>query len=267
MNMDVLVATLNALHPAQLIESVGVKGGAVIVNQGSGHESITTLSVTPLQRLVHTSERGLARSRNRALETSTADVCLLADDDERLHPHYTARCERAFDDFPTAGVIGFAVPHWDRVRNSIPTRSKVGPISAMRLTSVQLAIRRDVLRAKGVRFDERFGAGARYPAGEEYIFLRDALRAGIEVRAVPLEVASLGTAQAESTWFRHMDKDYLDARGAIFRRADPRWHSALALQWALRKRRDYEEGPLSAYSALVRGGRRFAQGDHEPHGR
>jgi glycosyltransferase involved in cell wall biosynthesis len=263
MALDVLVATLRNPRPDLLIKTLGITGSSVIVNQGGGHELLTILSDEPSQRVLETPDLGLSRSRNRALEASTADICLLADDDERLHPYYETRCERAFEEFPNAGIIGFSVPHWDRVRNMMPSRSSVGPLEAMRLTSVQLAIRREVILGKGVAFDERFGAGAGYESGEEYIFLRDAMRAGVEIRAVPLEIAFLDVSQEQSTWSRQMNDGYLKTRGAIFRRADPRWHSALALQWSVRKRSQHRLSALAAYAKLRQGSRAFARGRHE----
>lgn len=253
MSLDVLISTLRCEDPRQLIKDMGVRGGVVVVNQGAAVDQTLVTSTDPLQRIFDSTDTGLSRSRNKALAESKADYCLFADDDEALHPHYIERCVGAFEMYPAAGIIAFQVPHWDRARNRLPLRGSIGRLSAMRLTSVQLAVRRERIEKSGLRFDTKFGAGSRYGSGEEFIFLRDAIRSGIEIRTVDLEVAYLKAAHGDSTWFSGVDDSYLESRGAIFKRADPRWHSVFALQWVVRRRRLHGRSLSSAYSSLARG--------------
>ncbi len=50
-----------------------------------------------------------------------------------------------------------------------------------RVVSFGITFRRESVKEAGVVFDERFGLGAKYVSGEENIFLKDCLNAGLKV--------------------------------------------------------------------------------------
>lgn len=260
MTLDVLMSTLSEKSPETLLRMASVTGSAVLVNQAQPTETVRVISENPHWIVVETPERGLSRSRNRALRESRADYCLLADDDELFNPDYEARVLRAFQENADADILAFEVHHWDRERTRLPFRRRgIGPWAAMRLTSVQLALRRESVLRAGVEFDEDFGSGSAHGSGEEYIFLRDAMRAGLTIGVVGLEIASLRPGQEASSWFSGVDSRYLESRGAIFRRADPVMYPLLSLQWVLRKRTFHGTPLLGAYRTMLAGASRDGQ--------
>ena len=184
-----------------------------------------------------THERGLSRSRNLAMRHATGDVCVLADDDEVFTPAYVDRIAATFDERPESDVIAFSVQERAAVRKKPLAGSRLSRIQLMQVSSVQISFRRTRVLRSGVQFDVDFGAGSIFPMGEELIFLHDLRRAGLRISAVPLEIAHL--EPSSSSWFRGYDEQFFRARGASFVRADRRFGSAYALQWALRKRRLY----------------------------
>ena len=74
----------------------------------------------------------------------------------------------------------------------------------MRIFSPEIAVRKSLLG--GLRFDEDFGAGARYRMGEENIFLFEAARRGIQRIYIPSKIAQ--TLPNESSWFTGFDRDF-----------------------------------------------------------
>lgn len=234
-DVEVLMATMHASDPGELLGRAKVTTAAVLVNQNSVRSGLETVREDPRQVVSHSLDRGLSRSRNEALSLARAEICLLADDDEVFLDCYPERVATAFDEHRDADIIAFSVQFRDAVRSPPRSGSQVGRLSLMRLSSVQLAFRRRPVTQAGLRFHTRFGAGAPSNHGEELIFLNDARRLGLHVAAVPLEIAYL--TPRDSTWFSGYDEEYFRSRGASFYEADPPGALAYIIQWAIRKRR------------------------------
>jgi hypothetical protein len=238
MSLQVLLSTMHQSQPVEYLERAALRGGVVVVNQNNHTNGCKRLPGGSARILVDSTGRGLSRSRNLALEKATAEICLLADDDEIFVSSYEERILRTFARFPQSDVIAFSVHNRDGLRKSPLQARRLNRLSLMKVSSVQVAFRRKAVVEAGVHFDTDFGAGARYPMGEELVFLCDLHRAGLRMAAVPLEIAHL--EPGESSWFTGYDERFFRARGASFARAEPyRWH-VYAAQWAIRKRRAYE---------------------------
>ena len=163
-------------------------------------------------------ESGVARSRNRAMDMATEDICLLGDDDQVYFPDTIDRVERAFSMHPQADIITFMerTPEGE-LRKSYPKRAmRHSVFSAMRVREPEIAFRLSRIRRFDLRFDEDFGFG-KYVIGEGYIFLVDALKKGLKVMFVP-EVISSHPAESTAT-MGSTDKNVMYSKGAMFRRA------------------------------------------------
>lgn len=237
MELEVLLATMDLEDAAPLLSRANILGACLLVDQGD-RAGQKVLQGSPRQVVIHTRERGLSRSRNLALENASADICALADDDEVFSPTYEERILSAFEATPHADIIAFAVQNRGSLRKPPLTSDNLRRHELMKVSSVQIAFRRRRVLDAGVRFDVEFGAGSRFPMGEELIFLSDARRAGLRICAVPIEVAHL--EPGESSWFKGYDAEFFRARGASFARAEPHLARAYSLQWAIRKRRAFE---------------------------
>lgn len=63
-------------------------------------------------------------------------------------------------------------------------------------------------------FSLLFGGGAKYSNGEDSLFLKDCLKYGLKVYAVPIEIGA--ERERESTWFKgYTDKFFID-RGVLY---------------------------------------------------
>ncbi len=133
-------------------------------------------------------ERGLSRSRNRAIALATAEICLLGDDDQVYVPDVCKRVEAAFARFPQADILTFmekTAPD-GVLRKPYPRYPRPHSLgSVWRVRSPEIAFRRSRVREAGLYFDDAFGAGSRYISAEEPIFLTDALRTGLKLLFVP----------------------------------------------------------------------------------
>ena len=209
MKIDVLLSCMGQ-SGADLVDRIGITGSCVAVNQC---EKEGERMLDGRIHWIDSPERGLTRSRNRAVKASRAEVCLLCDDDEVLAPDYQQIIRRAYACCPDADVIIFRVGGWnaplgDRVRRlRFPQTMHVG--------SWQISFRRERLLSAGICFDELLGAGTGNGAEEELKFLLDCQRAALRIYYVPEEVARVD--HGPSTWFHGFTPRFFYNRGATTR--------------------------------------------------
>lgn len=180
--------------------------------------------------------RGVARSRNAALAAVTTDWLLFADDDLTFHPEgiaaLIARCDReAAADFLCARLTD----ETGRPRKRYaPDGTRARWFNCGKVGTPELALRPGRARAAGIGFDPGFGAGAPDWMGDEYIFLCDALRAGLKGWHVDLVPASHPATSSGLT----QGPEAMAVRRRVLIRALGRWTSLLPrLAFALRHRR------------------------------
>ena len=272
--MQTLLSVMEQGDPLDYIEKLNIRTDAVIVNQcgregthevtlgdgmvivdgkprGGTDEGRLEQKVTVIER----NEKGLSRSRNLALLRATDDICIFCDNDVRYEDDARDIIEEAFRRYPEAGIICFFI---ERPERHAPVRTSEGLMSKkdmMRIFSPEMAVRRSMLGE--LRFDEDFGAGAKYQMGEENIFLFEAARRGIQRIYIPVKIAQ--TLPNESSWFTAFDRDFYIARGAGYEAMDPGlWH-ILTWQNLIRKRNEYKAtiGTFEAYRAMREGRKEY----------
>jgi len=205
-------------------------------------------------------ETGLSRSRNRALQRAAADIVVIADDDVRHPAGAQETVARAFAAHPRADIITFQARTPDGAPfKRYPSRARRHTTrSIMRVSSWEIALRLESVRAAGLRFDERFGLGAEFPTGEENIFLLDALRRGLTLRYVPQPIAihprfssgaDFSTAAAVA------------AKGAVFGRMFGAASAPVEFAFACKKYRLSPFSCLQFYRYMREGSARFKRSD------
>ena len=212
MKLEVLMSCMNQKDD-KLIELSQITGDVIIINQCDRDDYFEYKTKNGIAKMFSTTERGLTKSRNMALLKSTADICLLCDDDEVFVPEYEERILKAYENLPEADVIVFKMknrqPSFDDkiIRLRFPYTMKV--------SSWQISFRRECLLKAGVEFDELLGAGTGNGAEEELKFLWDCEKAGLKMFYVPSEHASVN--HTESTWFEGFTEQFFVDRGATTR--------------------------------------------------
>jgi hypothetical protein len=95
---------------------------------------------------------------------------------------------------------------------------KITPLrftNSARAATYEMVIRLDAIKEANIQFDERFGAGAEFYLGDEYIFITDALRAGLKGVHFPTVIAVHPKESSGSRWGSERD---LAVRSEVFTR-------------------------------------------------
>lgn len=209
--------------------------------------------------VVTTNAHGLSRNRNNAIAHATGEVCLIADDDIT----YTGAepllaLWQHFCDDPQLAIAAFRTGYGGERRAYPATvhdlRHKCKGYYPI---SIELAFRLSAVRGR-LRFDERFGLGAeRLDAGEEAIFVHDAVQAGLKALFFPTTIVH--HPHPTTGIRRRASKRVLMANAAVLwtcQRDDKLWPRAVLM--ALRA---WQATGLSPFTALqwIREGIRYAR--------
>ena len=225
-------------------------GDVVVINQCDceGYDECDTQRGRA--RMFSTTQRGLTKSRNFAIEKSDADYCILCDDDEVFEADYIEKILGGYEKCPDADVIIFKMANRQPSFPDQVMRLKFP--KTMKVSSWQISFRRQALIESGVRFDELLGAGTGNGAEEELKFLCDCQRAGLEIYYVPEIIASVG--QESSTWFSGFNEKFFRDRGNTTRYILGLPLSVLyAFYYVIKKRKMFEISPFKALKATLGG--------------
>lgn len=255
--MEVLVSTMNQ-NDYSLIDKMNINSNAIIINQ-CGENSIKDLTRNNNQiKWINSDEIGLSNSRNMAIKSSTKDICLLADDDLEYIDNYQKIILKQFKLYPNADIITFKVEGINsKFKNYYSKTRKLNYLTSMKVSSVEIAFRTNSIKRNNIKFNKLFGAGSKYYAGEECIFLTDCLKKGLKIRYVPIKIANLYIGN--STWFKGYKEDFFITKGAVFA-AMSKWFSIpYILQFALRKYKLYskEITMITAIDNMLKGRRKY----------
>ena len=106
MKLEVLLSCMNQ-SDLSLIERSKLTGDVVVINQCDKEDFFEGKTKNGRGRVFSTTERGLTKSRNMAIEKSDADICLLCDDDEVFEEDYEQKIITAYEKLDLADVIIF----------------------------------------------------------------------------------------------------------------------------------------------------------------
>ena len=231
MTLEVLLSCMHQ-KDFSLVEASRLTGDVLIINQCDREDFAQVPTKTGTARMFSTRERGLTRSRNMAISKSTADVCLLCDDDEVFVPDYEKIITGAYEKLPKADVIVFNMANRPASLGN-RVRQLHFPYTC-RVSSWQISFRRQSLLRSGVRFDTLLGAGTGNGGEEELKFLTDCRRAG--------------------PWFHGYTQTYFENRGATTRYIlGLPLAFVYAAYYAVSKRSLYTFSPWQAFKATCRG--------------
>ena len=170
-------------------------------------------------KMISTTERGLSRSRNLAIENSWGDICLICDDDEVLSEGYEDTILSAYNTYKDYECITFHVVRKDRPFSSkqIGNVRHVGFKGIMQTSSVQITFRRETIVGENIKFDVKLGSGTGNGSGEENKFLLDIRRKSIKILYYPQTIATV--LPGESLWFKGFNDVYMRNLGWSSRRS------------------------------------------------
>lgn len=155
---------------------------------------------------------GLSKSRNIALSLVSNEIGIISDDDVTYIEGFEKTIVDAFESFSEADIIVFRIvtPDGRPYKKYWKELDWLDKRHIFKPSSIEMAFRRKSVQDAKLRFDENFGLGARFPLGEEAIFINDALKKGLKIRHMPLDIV---VHPYESTGKVYTGKNMI-ARGA-----------------------------------------------------
>lgn len=158
----------------------------VLCVQGAGPDE-GPVPPAGVDRVVHVPGVGVARSRNAAMDATTRRYLLFADDDVEICVDGVLAAVEHLRRTGKALALGRGVDPDGRLRKHYLTDrpTPLTLLNSAKAATYELLVDVEQVRRAGVRFDERFGAGVENYLGDEYLFVADALRAGLRGTALP----------------------------------------------------------------------------------
>lgn len=231
MKLDVLLSAMY-LKDQSILEKLNISSNVIVINQCDEENDYTHINAVGKNiRFISTKERGLSKSRNMAIDNSDADICILCDNDVKYHNDYEKIIVSAFEKYKDADICVFFIRRPERTNPLTTKECDLGYLKAMKIFSPEIAFKRKSI--SDLRFNEEFGAGAKYGMGEENIFLWQAKKSGLKIKYIPTEIAQ--TIPNESTWFKGYTNEFFRNRGAGYYAMSQSLWWVLCLQFAIRK--------------------------------
>lgn len=218
-NLQVLLSTMNRDNLSFL---TGIFSGAdlktvsiIVVNQTVEGKEIK--EERPNVLVINSFEKGLANSRNLALQHATAPICLIADDDVRYPAGLSRKILNAFEEHQQSAIITFKIETFEGVpyaKYPKETIKKTGIFKILNTSSIEIAFRREEIIENNLFFNPLFGLGGTFNGGLEQVFLTDARKKGLLISYVP-------TAIVQHAWYSsgkdYGTQRYYEVRGALYR--------------------------------------------------
>lgn len=214
MGVQMLVSAVNQ-DVRTIAERMNIQADAIVINQCGcfGYEEYVHHG--HMIRCYSLKERGVGLSRNNALIRAGEELCIFADEDIVYDAGYVRLVEEAFERHKDADLILFNVKvaparrtYWNEGEKRIKW------YNYGRYPAYSIAARTESLRRANVHFSLLFGGGARYSNGEDSLFLRDCLKAGLRLMASPVVIGE--EKERESTWFHGYNEKFFKDRGVLY---------------------------------------------------
>lgn len=245
MDIEVLISTMDLKNQKELVKAMNIKKN-LIINQVK-EKTLNNVEIGS-NRLYSFQEKGLSKSRNKAIEHSDAEICVIADDDIRYENNYDTIIEQGYKKYPDADIIAFHVENVDKKKERAKRKEgKQNFFTIMKIQSVQTTFKRESIRNKGIRFDENLGAGTELYSGEENVFLSECIKKGLKIYYIPKKIATI--VNNDSSWLDGYNKQYFQSKGATFYRISPILRPVLIVQFAIRKYKKYKK-EVSVFKAI-----------------
>lgn len=188
-DIEILIATMNRDNFDFLIPMFPFANywdfSLVIVNQTVG---IPLISVHENVKVINSSEKGLSKSRNLALANATKELLVITDDDVILKPDFESKITTAFNHFEGPAMIRFCSEKAENVlmqKYSKHRKEMLNWLDILNTISFEIVVNGTLLKSNQIQFDERFGLGSTFGAGEEQVFLTAIKKAGLKLSFEP----------------------------------------------------------------------------------
>lgn len=244
MKVEVLVSTMHQ-KDKDFLKKMNISTDAIVINQtdSEGYQKFSFAEKTV--KIISTTERGIAKSRNKALSNATADICILADDDMQFSDTYEKTVIDVFNKYNADIVIFNFINNKNDLIRKNNTVKKINIFNYMNYGAARIAFNNISIAKNNILFKEIFNGNPLPACGEDTLFLRETLKKGLKIIAVPEALAKLQSTR-ESTWFKGYTEEYFFDKGVILGIA----HPVLAVPFALFLVLKHKEYSKSGFSKL-----------------
>lgn len=242
--LQVLVATMRQ-SDMSIAEKMNISCEAVIANQAGRNEFTETVGEFGRIRMISTDTVGVGLNRNIALFASDSDIILFADDDVVYNDDMPQNVIDAFRENPKADVIIFSM---DITRGGEVTekrhlkRGRRRLWNSLRFGTYVIAARRSAVMRNNITFNQYFGGGCIYGAGEDSLFIKACFDAGLRVYSHEYVLGRC--AKDVSSWFSGHNEKFFYDKGALMGYLFPRVSPLMTLYFSLRFKRSTDISPL-----------------------
>lgn len=259
MDFETLVVTVDRCDTL-LAERMNIQTDAIIGNQ-CGRESIQSIELNGKKiTYYNTADRGVGKNRNLVIEKSTADICILADDDMRFVDGYPDLMSRAVELAPDADIWVFNLIEKNPRRFVISEVTQIDYSSYGKFGAARMAVRRSSIMRENISFSLLFGGGAKYGSGEDTLFLKECLDKKLKIVGVPLALAEMDQ-ESLSTWFSGYNEKFFFDKGALYsalyHRAAPIYYLRFLIKYRSKYIGDYSF--FKAWAAMRKGRISFSE--------
>jgi len=246
--IEVLIATMHKENKKEVLDLLGdmnINSDSVIVSQCNKTDIERFRYKNYNVTCIYSTERGLSKSRNLALQYASADIVMIADDDIRYNDDYTGIVMNAYNVHPEYDILTFKVKDDKKYFNE---RKRLNGILSHKVISYEITMRLSSI--KNIFFNTIFGTGSSYfQHGEENIFLNSCIKKKKKIMYIPQKIACLMENRRPSTWFTGFDEKYMIDKGALYYELSSLLVLPNILQFVFRKYSLYKEN-MNCFSAM-----------------
>ena len=234
MKVQVLVSALNK-DISTLSSQMNIETDAIIVNQCDRNDYQEFKKPYGRIKCFCMPERGVGLSRNTALLHADSDICLFSDEDIVLTKGYAELIKTAYTKHLDADMILFNVKVSESRRTYWNDAVKrIRWYNYGRYPAYSISGKLDAFRCSNVHFSLLFGGGAKYSNGEDSLFLRDCIKAGLKIYAVPVCIGE--EIERESTWFHGYTEKFFADRGVLYHYLYGKMAQVFALRFLIKNK-------------------------------
>lgn len=229
MTLEVLLSTMN-LNTSDL-DKMNIHIPCIVINQcgRQGYREYKNF------KIYDTNEKGVSKSRNMAIEKSSADILLFADNDCVYNDNF----DKIIIDFyqkHNADMVFFNMNIYD---NSIKQDKKIKKIhfyNYQKYGACRTSFKRISVLQNNIKLCNFFGGNSLYSHGEDTIFIHDFIKNKQVLYTSNKYIGIIKENVNGSTWFKgYTDKFFFD-KGALFSALSPNFKYFQCIQYLIRHR-------------------------------
>lgn len=223
--IEVLISTLD--NGIQSVPSILISNRDdvkyLIVHQltHSSFKKVPTELKRPDVKIYYLEGKGLSKSRNLAINNTTGEIAIIADDDVSYCNEYFNKIIEVYKNNPELDLACFKIKTTDselEYKNYPINDHFISSIIQHSVSSIEITFKPESLRNKNIKFDKRFGLGSKFlPAGEENIFIFDCIENGLNIKYFPYYIVNHSFQSSGKTRKAHSKKT-AHIRGALYYR-------------------------------------------------